>query len=103
MKKVLFGSIGALVLATIPMSSTAAEIAPVDLVFQGYQGRLASEGIPGYGAFRQAVYLGKVDAETLVKGAVAKGRLSSSTANNKGYLRRVEASLFQLRSGGGRR
>ena len=92
MKKILFGSIGALVLAAIPMSSVAAEIAPVDLVFQGYQGRLASEGIPGYGAFKQAVYLGKIDAETLVKGAVAQGRLSNSTANDESYLRRVEAS-----------
>lgn len=103
MKKLLFGSISTLILVAIPMASTAAEIAPVDLVFQGYQGRLASEGIPGYGAFLQAVNLGKVDAETLVKSAVAKGRLSSSTANDKSYLRKVDASLFQLKSGGGRR
>ncbi len=103
MKNLLFASIGALVLAGVPISSTAAEITPVNLVFQGYQGRLASEGIPGHGAFYQAVLLGKVDAETLVQGAVAKGRLSSSTASNKSYLRKVEASLFKLRSGGGRR
>ena len=103
MKKLLFGSISTLILAAIPMSSIAAEIAPVNLVFQGYQGRLASEGIPGYGAFLQAVSLGKVDAEALVKSAVAQGRLSSSTANDKSYLRQVDASLFQLKSGGGRR
>lgn len=99
MNKLLFGSMITLIIAATSMPSVA-ETAPIDLVFQGYQGRLVNAGIPGYAAFRQEVFLGKIDAETLVKSAVAEGKLPSSALNNKSYLRKVEASLFKLRSGG---
>ncbi len=102
MKKLLFGSfISLLVVATNPVMAT--EITPSDLVFQGYQGRLSSEGIPSYATFIQAVYLGKINAETLVEGAIAQGKLAPETTQNEGYLRQVQSSLFLLRVGGASR
>lgn len=103
MKKFLFFGISFSIILATSMPALALEIAPIDLVFQGYQGRLLNAGIPGYAAFRQAVFLGKIDAETLVKGAVAEGKLPSSTLNDRSYLRRVELSLFKLRAGGASR
>ena len=85
------------------MPLVAAEIAPIDLVFQVYQGRLVDAGISGYAAFRQAVFLGEINAQTLVESAVADGKLPSSALTNQSYLRKVEASLFKLRSGGASR
>lgn len=102
MKKLLFGSFTTLVfLLASPVIAT--EVTPSDLVFQGYQGRLASEGIPGYATFLQAVHLGKIDATTLVDGAISQGKLDPKIAQNESYLSQVESSLFLLRVGGGSR
>lgn len=99
MKNFLYGSLFVL-LATVTSPAIAAEITPHDLVFQGYQGRLKSEGIAGYAAFRQAVFLGKVDAEALVEGAIAQGKLNPSMANDESYLNEVDSYLFLLRANG---
>ncbi|WP_019508797.1 hypothetical protein [Pleurocapsa sp. PCC 7319] len=102
MKKVLFGSFTSL-LVLLAAPGIATEVTPSNLVFQGYQGRLASEGIPGYATFLQAVHLGKIDATTLVDGAISQGKLEPKTAQNESYLRQVKSSLFLLRVGGGSR
>lgn len=102
MKKLLFGSFTTIVFF-LASPGIATEITPSNLVFQGYQGRLASEGIPGYATFLQAVHLGKIDALTLVDGAISQGKLEPKTAQNDSYLRQVESSLFLLRVGGGSR
>ena len=78
----------------------AAELTPHDLVFQGYQGRLKSEDIPGYASFRQAVFFGKVDAETLIQGAISQGKLKPSAANDESYVRQVKSYLSLLRANG---
>lgn len=102
MKKLLYSSL-ILLSAAIANPAMAAEVTPRNLVFQGYQGRLQSEGIPGYATFRQAVFLGKVDAETLVKGAISQGKLDPSMANDETYLNEVKSSLFLLRVNGSSR
>ena len=102
MKKLLFGSFTTFVFL-LASPGIATEVTPSNLVFQGYQGRLASEGIPGYATFLQAVHLGKIDATTLVNGAISQGKLESKTAQNESYLRQVESSLFLLRVGGASR
>ena len=99
MKNFLYGSL-IILSATIAYPATAAELTPHNLVFQGYQGRLKSEGIPSYASFRQAVFLGKVDAETLVQGAIAKGKLEPTMANDENYLNEVRSYLFLLRING---
>ena len=99
MKNFLYGSL-IILSATIASPATASEVTPHDLVFQGYQGRLKSEGIASYATFRQAVFLGKVDAQTLVKGAVAQGKLDPSKANDQTYLNEVKSYLSLLRVNG---
>jgi hypothetical protein len=102
MNKFLFGSWLLLLLAIIT-PAVAAEVTPTNLVFQGYQGRLLNEGIPSYATFLQSVYLGKIDAETLIQSAIAQGTLEPEMANNKSYLRKVNSALFSLRSNGSSR
>lgn len=102
MNKFLFCS-WLLLLAPIMTPAVAAEIAPTDLVFQGYQGRLIDEGIPGYATFLQSVYLGKIDAAILVQSAIAQGKLKPEMAKNENYLRQVNSALFLLRTNGSSR
>ena len=99
MKNFLYSSL-IILLTTIAYPATAVEVSPHNLVFQGYRGRLKSEGIPSYASFNQAVFLGKVDAETLVKGAIAKGKLDPTVANDESYLNEVRAYLSLLRVNG---
>ncbi len=99
MKNFLYGSL-IILSATITAPAIAAEVTPHNLVFQGYQGRLKSEGIAGYATFRQAVFLGKIDAKTLVEGAIAQGKLSPSKANDETYLNEVQSHLSLLRVNG---
>ena len=102
MKKLLFSS-SILLSVIVAVPAKAAELTPHNLVFQGYRGRLESEGIPGYATFRQGVYLGKIDAQTLVESAIAQGKLDPSMAQDPNYLQQVESYLFLLRAGGSSR
>jgi len=102
MNKILFGGLIAL-LATVNSSVIAAEVTPANLVSQGYQGRLSEAGIPGYAPFLQKVYLGKIDADDLIEGAIAQGKLDSDLAESEAYIRQVNSALFLLRVGGGSR
>jgi len=99
MKNILYT--GLIVLSAMVASpAIAAEVTPHSLVFQGYQGRLQSEGIPSYASFRQAVFLGKIDAEDLIRGAIAQGKLDPSMASDESYLREVRSYLSLLRVNG---
>lgn len=102
MKKLLFGSLITFI-TVIASPGIAAEVSPSNLVFQGYQGRLLEEGIPSYATFLQAVYLGKVDAKTLVQGAIAQGKLDPEIVKDESYLRKVKSALFLLRANGSSR
>ena len=98
MKKIIYSII--LLSAMVSAPAMAAELTPYDLAFQGYQGRLTSEGIPGYATFLQRVYLGTIDAETLVNGAIAQGKLDPSLSEDESYLRKVKSYLFLLKANG---
>ena len=66
------------------------EITPFDLVYGAYQGNFTNSGIPGYANFITAVNTGQVKAEDLVEKAIAKGRLTPDTIDNRGYLSSVD-------------
>lgn len=116
MKRNVFASIGVFIFLGVAAVPTIAEeitavdrtsladntrITPFSLVINGYQGYFADRGIPSNGAFQWAVHFKRVDAETLVKSAIAKGRLSSDTLNDQSYLRKVQLMLDRIdRSGG---
>ena len=99
MKKLLSSSLILLSVA-IATPAKAAEVTPYNLVFQGYQGRLKSEDIPGYATFRQQVFLGKIDAQTLVQGAIAQGKLDADLASDSNYINQVKSYLSLLRANG---
>ena len=103
MKRLLFTSL--IILGTTATSSPtlAAEVTPMNLVWQGYQGRLLKEGIPSYAVFLQKVHLGTIDGKDLIKSAIAQGKLSSEIANNKAYLNQVNSALFLLQTNGSSR
>jgi hypothetical protein len=69
---------------------------PVTLVQLADQGYFADQGIPSHGALKTAIASGEVDAETLVRSAISKGRLSANTINDTGYLNIVRTQLENL-------
>lgn len=93
-------STSALAESQISINSQAArkiaEITPYDLVTAGYQGRLSDRGIPSASRFVLAVRANKIRAEDLVKVAIAKGRLSESTLNDRAYLHHVKSIMSNL-------
>jgi hypothetical protein len=90
--------------ASAPTSiSDNARITPFSLVINGYQGYFADRGIPSNGAFQWAIHFNRVDAETLIESAIAKGRLSPDTLNDQSYLRKVQLMLDRIDRNGGRR
>jgi hypothetical protein len=78
------------------MNRKIVEVTPVNLVQHGYQGYFTEQGIPSGEAFMSAVTRGKVKAEDLVKGAIAKGRLSPEILNDNNYLHDVRVQLKTL-------
>ncbi len=101
MKRFLIAGLGTLLMVTATAPVFAKEVAtnsqesrnqvsrnvkPFNLVFLGYQGYFQQQGIPSNGAFANRVRSGDITAEDLVKSAIATGRLSPDTINNRSYL-----------------
>lgn len=110
MKRTLFATLSALALSlttapvfageTVAVNSQSVnnivEITPFNLVGRAYQGSFTDKGIPSYGSFVKAANAGRITAKDLVEVAIADGRLSPETINNKGYLRNVTSHLRSL-------
>jgi hypothetical protein len=67
-----------------------------DLVASAYRGEFRSQGVPSYGNLEQAYETNQIDAETLVKRAIAAGELSPEAAQDEGYMNAVELHLRDL-------
>ena len=114
MKRIFLGSLSAVILLSLSPSVVAAEevaaisiegsrkvaneLPPVTLVQLAYQGYFKDLGIPSHGGLIAAFVSKKVDAETLVRTAIAKGRLSPQTLNDQEYLNIVSIDLHSLMS-----
>ena len=72
------------------------ELTPFSLVTNGYQGYFVNQGIPGNARYLSAIKTGKVDAESLVKAAIALERLPSDKINDSSYLNHVQSHLNNL-------
>lgn len=112
MKNVIFGSLSALVILSFASPALSSEevaavdlngsrnatsyLPPVTLVQLAYQGQFTNSGIPSNGGFKNAIITGRVNAETLVKSAIASGRLSPSVLDDEGYLNTIEIQLTTL-------
>ena len=78
--------------------SKIARISPFSLVSGSYQGRFKAQGIPAAGALIAAVNSDRIEARDLVKGAIARGRLTEATLSDRGYLNSVDSLLENLDS-----
>ncbi|MGD1921666.1 MAG: hypothetical protein ACFCAD_23905 [Pleurocapsa sp.] len=110
MKRTLFATLSALALSltaapafageTVAVNSQSVnnivEITPFNLVSRSYQGSFKDRSIPSYGSFVKAANGGRITAKDLVKVAIADGRLSPETINDRGYLRNVTSHLNSL-------
>ncbi|HAC63406.1 MAG TPA: hypothetical protein DCF68_07655 [Cyanothece sp. UBA12306] len=112
MKRIILGSLSAVILSSLTTSVVASEevaiinlqssrkvtneLAPTTLVQLAYQGYFSDLGIPSHAGLTHAIVSRKVDAETLVKSAIAKGRLSRDTLNNQEYLQITSVDLQSL-------
>ena len=81
---------------SVVASRTIVEITPFNLVTGGFQGRFANQGIPGGVLFVTKVRTKRIEAEDLVKAAIASNRLSEDTLQDKSYLNHVEDLLDNL-------
>ena len=77
-------------------TSNIVEITPFALVTGAYQGRFENQGIPSNAIFLNKIRTNKIDAEDLVKGAIAAGRLSENTLYDQSYLNSVETLIDNL-------
>ncbi|MEM9271856.1 MAG: hypothetical protein AAGA80_02670 [Cyanobacteria bacterium P01_F01_bin.143] len=108
MKSILIGTLSTILLSTmaVPALSQVSlnssktgniiEITPFALVTGAYQGRFENQGIPSSGIFLNKVRTNKIDAEDLVRSAIAAGRLSENTLYDQSYLNSVEALIDNL-------
>jgi hypothetical protein len=108
MKRLLIASLSTLVLTAVPvyaqemtaynqkLDRNIIEVTPFNLVEHGYQGYFSEQGIPSNAAFLAGVRSGKIDATSLVKGAIARHRLNPSTLNNSSYLDAVKLQLDNI-------
>ena len=110
MKRSLLFSISALTLSLVAAPAFANEVAavnqastrsiveitPFNLVRRAYQGYFADQGIPSNGAFSRAVSTRKVTAVDLVEKAIAQGRLTPETINDRAYINNVKSHLNTL-------
>lgn len=72
-------------------------LSPVNLVQLAYQGYFSDLGVPSHGQFKHGLITKEIDAETLVRSAIRKGRLPNNTLNNQQYLDVLNMQLQSLR------
>lgn len=83
-----------LAVVTVNSSQTTTNyLPPVTLVQLAYQGYFTDLGIPSHGGFKSALISKQVTADTLIRSAIAKGRLSTSVFNDQNYLDVLESQL----------
>ena len=69
---------------------------PHTLAYAAYTGRLEVEGLPSFSNLGMAFLLKDIRAEDLVRAAIAQGRLTEETLEDKGFLKATEASLRSM-------
>ncbi|WP_107667785.1 hypothetical protein [Cyanothece sp. BG0011] len=111
MKHLILGGLSSALLATIVTPVMASEeVAAVSnyrnqatsnllattLVELAYQGYFSDLGIPGHLGFIHGVAANKIDAETLIESAIAKGRLNNNALSNQEYISVVDTALHDV-------
>lgn len=116
MKRFVLGSLSLLLLCTSAPSVSAQPAAinsrsagitslfveqttPFNLVHLTYRGYFHDLGISGYNTFLSAIRTGRIDAEEIVKVAIAADRLPEAALLDRSYISSVESQLKALESG----
>lgn len=74
-------------------SPTSQTLLATNLVQLAYQGYFSDLGIPSHNGFIHAIAANKIDAETLIRSAIAKGRLNHNALRNEEYVSIVNTEL----------
>ena len=69
---------------------------PVTLVSLARQGYLRNQGIPSNQALIQAIAVGQITPETLVRAGIQSNLILSDTLNDRGYLNIVEVQFRDI-------
>lgn len=72
------------------------KVAPFNLTYMAYQGRLDTEGIPGYGSFTSAVQSGSITAEDVIRAAIEADVLEPGSLDNDIFVRSLDRHLHGL-------
>lgn len=108
MKHLILGGLSSALFATIVTPVMASEevaavlnysnptsqtLLATNLVQLAYQGYFSDLGIPSHTSFIHAIAADKIDAETLIRTAIAKGRLNHNALSNQEYVSIVNTEL----------
>ncbi|MDJ0662226.1 MAG: hypothetical protein QNJ42_22470 [Crocosphaera sp.] len=111
MKHLIFAGLSSALLASVTTPVMASEevaavtnygqqatttLLATTLVQLAYQGYFSDLGIPSHAGFIHAVAADKIDAETLIKSAIAKGRLNNNALGNEEYVSIVTTELHAV-------
>jgi hypothetical protein len=98
MKRFIFGGISmfAVAIASITNANATQQVTPFNLVDLARNGYFQEQGIPSHGALGGAIASKRIQAEDVVKAAIAQNRLASETLNDEDYLNLVETKLDDL-------
>ena len=78
-------------------SNYSYRIEPFNLAYMAYQGYFKEQGIPSYAGLIAAYETGEVEAEDIIKQAIATNRIPAELANDDSYRAAVDRMLFDLK------
>lgn len=115
MKRLIFGTVSILLMSAAIAPATKAQMEPennaqpysitvpetsqisaFNLVSQAFRGQFSDQGIPSYDTFLSAYRTGQIDAQDVVRAAVASEWLSPQAVNDPAYQSAVAAQLSSL-------
>lgn len=76
--------------------TSANQASAFEVTTLAYQGRLADNGIPGYGSLEVGVQSGNIVAEDVVRAAIDAGRLTATALDNEEFVTAVDHQLHNL-------
>lgn len=72
------------------------QLTPFNISTLAYQGRLDSQGVPGYNALEAGVNSGSITADQVVQAAIESGRLPEAALQDDNFVSSVNFALQSL-------
>jgi hypothetical protein len=77
---------------------TGQQVSPFNLAYLAYQGYLTDLGIPSDSELLNAISVGKISAQDIIKAAIKANRLSNQTLSDSGYRDNLDQQLKSLQA-----